>query len=136
MDSGQFEALVSRLSPYLTRRSSLGVLGVLGVAGASLAPEAEGRKKKKKGNKKKRKCTPASLTCPSGQKACDGACIVADRCCADGECPPGRACVHGVCDCAPNTTPCLELCCINSSQICQKEINGAGVVVARCLDQF
>jgi hypothetical protein len=52
MDSGQFEALVSRFSPYLSRRSSLGVLGALGTAGVSLAPEAEGRKKKKKGKRR------------------------------------------------------------------------------------
>jgi hypothetical protein len=135
MDAGQIEALVSRLSPHLTRRRSLGILSALGVAGARLAPAAEARKKKK-GNKKKATCTPAPLTCPSGQKVCNGACIVADRCCADGDCAAGRACVNGVCDCATNTIPCRELCCFTSSQVCLTSTNPNGGVTARCLDRF
>lgn len=136
MDGIQFAALVSRLSPHLTRRRSLRALSALGVAGASLAPVAEARKKKKKGNKKKPTCTPATLTCPSGQKVCNGACIVADRCCADGDCAPGRACVNGVCDCASNTSPCRELCCITSSQVCLISNTPTGGVTAKCLDRF
>jgi hypothetical protein len=135
MDTGQLEALVSRLSIHLTRRRSLRLASALGVTGASLAPVAVAGKKKKKGSKKTA-CTPASLTCPSGQKVCNGACIVADRCCADGECPAGRACVHGVCDCAPNTTPCRELCCITSSQVCMTSTNSSGMLTAKCVDRF
>ena len=136
MDTGQFEALVSGLSTHLTRRRSLGILSALGVAGANLAPAAGARKKKKKGNKKNATCTPAPLTCPSGQKVCNGACIVADRCCADGDCAAGRACVNGVCDCAANTTPCRELCCITSSQVCWTSTTPSGGITAKCLDQF
>jgi hypothetical protein len=136
MDTGQFETLVSRLSTHLTRRRSLRIASALGIAGASLAPAAEARKKKKKGNKKTATCTPAPLTCPGGQKVCNGVCIVAERCCADGDCAPGRACVNGVCDCATNTTPCRELCCITSSQVCVTSTDSSGRVTAKCLDRF
>lgn len=135
MDTDRFEVLANRLSSHVSRRRSLGVLSALGMTGASLAPTAEARRKKK-GNKKPATCTPALPTCPSGHKACNGACIVADRCCADGECAPGRACVNGVCDCASNTTPCRELCCINSSQVCHKSSDSSGVLTARCFDLF
>lgn len=136
MDSGRFEALANRLSTHLSRRRGLRLASALGLAGASLAPAAEARKKKKKGNKKKPTCTPATQACPGGQKVCNGACIVADRCCADGDCPAGRACVNGVCDCASNTTPCRELCCITSSQVCLTSNTPTGGVTARCVDLF
>jgi hypothetical protein len=71
VDAHQFDALVSRLSSHLSRRS-LGLVGVLGASAAGLGSEVEAKKKKKKGKKgkkgKKKPTTQAPTTpAPSSQ---------------------------------------------------------------------
>ena len=100
MDSEQFDALVSRLTPHLTRRRSLGMLGALGVVAGQDDPEAKGKKKKKK-KKKKPATTPAPATtlipclgCSACEECVDGFC----RAIADGGiCGTGGLCYQSAC---------------------------------------
>ncbi|MFT4038682.1 MAG: DUF1554 domain-containing protein [Thermomicrobiales bacterium] len=40
---------------------------------------------------------PPPATCPTGQKACDGACIASSACCSDADCTSPQTCRAGVC---------------------------------------
>lgn len=62
MDSDQFDALVTRLSSTLTRRTGLGLIGALGATSAGFVSGTDAKKRKKK---KKKPTTTQDPTTPA-----------------------------------------------------------------------
>src|SRR5215203_142415 len=99
MDEIRFDAIARSFSSAGSRRRALTglLLGSLGLLGA-WADEATAKNCKKiKKKQKRKKClakaklgdTPpvSSLSCPEGQRVCQGSCIPSNQCCTDGDCP-------------------------------------------------
>lgn len=143
MDDSRFDDLVRRLSESGARRPLLGAgLTALAALGTSLAwsGEADAKKKKKKKKKKGKKgkkggtttqqpTTQPPVTCPTGQKTCNGGCIPDEKCCTSAECAPGQQCTQGVCFCtASNKIKCGEQCCDKATEICKNDLG-----IATCL---
>jgi hypothetical protein len=51
-----------------------------------------------------------SMSCPGGQRECNGECISSSDCCGNAECPEGRTCVGHVCVCNQGTRSCDGVC--------------------------
>lgn len=100
MDDARFDDLARSLAPASSRRRLAAGLagGLLALAApwfGSTTEIAEARKKKRR--RKRRRCRPrcggghvckrGRCVCPRGDKPCGGACIPANRCCDDGDCP-------------------------------------------------
>jgi hypothetical protein len=137
MDDSRFDALARRLSDGAPRRPLLGAgLTALAALGTGLAwsGDADARKKKKKKKKKRKKgggnnnsttTTKAPVTCPAGERPCNGGCIPDENCCSSSECSSGQQCALGVCLCAAaNTISCGESCCNSLTEVCQLDSAG------------
>lgn len=111
MDDARFDDLARSLAPASSRRRLAAGLagGLLALAApwfGSTTEIAEARKKKRR--RKRRRCRPrcggghvckrGRCVCPRGDKPCGGACIPANRCCDDGDCPDIEpVCCRGAC---------------------------------------
>jgi hypothetical protein len=106
MDADRFDRLSRRFSDSASRRRLLGSsLGGVLVAFGREDTEAKRKHGKNKKRNEKRKKKP---TCPSGQRACEGACIPERDCCSPWEC---RA--RGVC------ANCLDGQCVSDGLVCR-----------------
>ncbi len=134
MDAHRFDALIRRLADRLDRRQSVRVLATSGAIGllASTPALAKNKGKKKKialclagqpltvPKKKKRgylaqgaslgACGGANVSCATGTKPCNGACIPATACCVSTECGENAACLDGTCVCAVGFRSCRGTC--------------------------
>lgn len=115
MDAPLFDQLATRLASRLNRRRGLGVLAGASLPLVGLHGASEAKRKKKvtlckngqtvKAPKKKAKkllqqgATKGACAggCPTGQKACNDACIPLGNCCVSNDCPGNDFCVGGTC---------------------------------------
>lgn len=123
VDTDRFDLLTRALVPSSRRGVSraLAGLGLMGGLGLRLGgPATEARK----GRKNKRKCK-------KSQRKCGKTCIPKDGCCP--ACGSRETCSFGFCICAPGTTDCGELCCVNGAEVCLRETAPDGTLQFRCL---
>lgn len=116
MDGDRFDLLARALGAS-SRRAIVSALTGLTLLGPDLAAAGQGKQKRK--NKKKK--------CKRNQKKCGKKCIPKNGCCP--RCGNRETCSVGFCICAPGTSPCRDLCCVDGAEICYQEGGGG----ARCL---
>lgn len=151
MDGFRFDELTRALPGRLSRRRLGGLgggfLGALGLAAISPADLGAKKKKRKKSCKrvkcpacrscKKGKCKPLPNESPCGPgSACqNGACVCAEACCTNAQCPDpaNPVCVDFACapctssgQCAPADAVCVEGACVACDVVCNGDPDECG----------